>query len=175
MFSFSVLCCIALCLFLLIFCFYVVKYFVTCVVLWCFLWKHKQARVKANCNESRVVGKNSAPVLLVHIYNQYLNLVCSLLKIISYTYLDDALARGQWQSHQTGPINGHDLVSYVQSARPLSRPSMHHVGNDDSGQDGAPPTLHNDHTHNLPFSFLYEHLGSAGRPQANRNKTKPFY
>ena len=86
-----------------------------------------------------------------------------------HTYLDDALAGGQWQSHQTGPINGHDLVSYVQSARPLSRPSMHHVGNDDSGQDGAPATLYNDHTQNLPLGFLYEHLMSQ---QQNHLRSK---
>lgn len=88
-----------------------------------------------------------------------------------YTYLDDALASGQWQSHQTGPINRHDLVSYVHSARPLSRPSMHHVGNDDGGQDGAPPTLHNDHTQNLPLSFLYEHLRSHQAGKHKQHKT----
>lgn len=87
-------------------------------------------------------------------------------KIPSYTHLYDALAGGQRQSHQTGSVDWHDLVSYVQPSRPLGRPGMHHVGNDYSGQDGAPATLHNDHAQNLTFTFFYEHLGSRQR-QAN--------
>lgn len=51
-----------------------------------------------------------------------------------------------------------DLVSYVQFAGPLRRPGVHHVRDDDGGQDGAPPTLHDDHAQNLPLSFLDEHL-----------------
>lgn len=46
---------------------------------------------------------------------------------------------------------------------------MHHVGNDDRGQDGAPPTLHDDHTQNLPLGFLNQNLGarSSWKQKAN--------
>lgn len=77
------------------------------------------------------------------------------------THLDDTLAGGQRQPHQTGAIDGHDLIPDVQSAGPLSRPSMHHVGDDDSRQDGAPPTLHDDQTQNLSLRFLYQHLSRS--------------
>ena len=35
---------------------------------------------------------------------------------------------------------------------------MQQVSNDDSGQDGAPATLYNDHAQYLPLSFLYTYL-----------------
>lgn len=52
--------------------------------------------------------------------------------------LDDALAGAERQTHQTRPVYGHDLVTDVQPARLLRRPSMHHAGDDDGGEDGPP-------------------------------------
>lgn len=63
----------------------------------------------------------------------------SLTELGSASYLDDALAGAERQTHQTGPVNGHDLIPDVESTGLLSWAGVHHAGNDDGGQDGAPP------------------------------------
>ena len=69
-------------------------------------------------------------------------------------YLDDALAGGQWQPHQAGVIDGHDLVADAELPGARRRPGVHHVGQDHRRQDGAPPRLHDHHAQDLPFALL---------------------
>lgn len=47
--------------------------------------------------------------------------------------LDDALAGGQRQTHQTRPVHRHDLISDVETARFRRRSSVHQTGDDDGG------------------------------------------
>ena len=69
-------------------------------------------------------------------------------------HLDDALAGVEGQPHQAGPVDGHDLVSDVQPPGLLRRPSMHHAGDDDGGEDGAPPRLHDHQAQHLALLLL---------------------
>lgn len=68
------------------------------------------------------------------------------IKTCKAVHLDDALASGERKSNQTGAIDGHDLVSNIQSSRFFCWPSMHHVSNDDCRKDGAPAWLYNHHS-----------------------------
>lgn len=123
---------------------------------WNLVWDLSEPYAHVQIDESQTVGGHECTP----------RFWCYELGIKSH--LDDALAGGQRKSHQAGPIDRHDLVSNVQSARPLRRPSMHHVRDDDGGQDGAPSTLHNDHTQNLTFTFLYEHLSDSRATNQNQ-------
>lgn len=69
-------------------------------------------------------------------------------------YLNDSLTGGEWQPHEAGVVDGHDLVSDAELARASRRPPIHHVGQDNCGQNGAPARLHNHHTQDLPFTLL---------------------
>lgn len=69
-------------------------------------------------------------------------------------YLDDSLTGGERQPHKAGVVDGHDLVSDAELARACRRTAVHHVGQDDSGQDGAPAGLHNHHAEDLAFALL---------------------
>lgn len=69
-------------------------------------------------------------------------------------YLDDSLTSGEWQPHQAGVVDGHDLVSDAELARACCWPAVHHVGQDNCWQDGAPAGLHYHHTQDLPFTLL---------------------
>lgn len=69
-------------------------------------------------------------------------------------YLDDALAGAERQTHQTRPIDGHDLVSDIEATGLLSRASVHHAGDDDGGEDGTPARLHYHHAQDLSFLLL---------------------
>lgn len=72
--------------------------------------------------------------------------------------LDDALTGGQWQPHEAGVINGHNLVPNTEFSRTSCRAAVQHTGQNDSGQNGAPTRLHNHHTEALPFLFLHIQL-----------------
>lgn len=69
-------------------------------------------------------------------------------------YLNDSLTGGEWQPHEAGVVDGHDLVSDAELARASSRPAVHHVGQDDRGQNGPPSGLHDHHPQDLAFALL---------------------
>lgn len=73
-------------------------------------------------------------------------------------YLDDALTGAERQTHQTRPVNGHDLVTNVESSRLLSRAGVHHAGDDDGGQDGPPARLNYHHAQDLSLLLLNVNL-----------------
>lgn len=73
-------------------------------------------------------------------------------------YLDDALAGGQWQPHQAGVIDGHNLVPNAEFSRAGCRATVEHAGQDDGGQDGAPTRLNDHHTEALPLLLLHIQL-----------------
>lgn len=81
-------------------------------------------------------------------------------------YLDDALAGGQWQPHQTGVIDGHNLVPHAKFSRASCRATVQHAGQNDSGQNGPPARLYYYHTKDLPFLLFHIQLGTRekGRP-----------
>lgn len=43
-------------------------------------------------------------------------------------YLNDSLTGGEWQPHEAGVVDGHDLVSNAELARTSCWPTVHHVG-----------------------------------------------
>ena len=77
-------------------------------------------------------------------------------------YLNDSLTGGERQPHEAGVVDGHDLVSDAELAGASCRPAVHHVGEDDGGQNGAPAGLHNHHAKDLAFTLLQLQLRSGG-------------
>ena len=62
------------------------------------------------------------------------------------THPDGSLTGGQGQPHQAGPVDGGDAVADAEGPRALSGAPVQQVGNDSSGQQGAPARLHQGHT-----------------------------
>lgn len=73
-------------------------------------------------------------------------------------YLDDALAGGQRQPHQTCVIDGHDLIPDAEFAGASCGAAVQHAGEDDGGQNGAPTGFHYHHTEALAFLLLHTQL-----------------
>lgn len=69
-------------------------------------------------------------------------------------YLDDSLTGGERQPHEAGVVDGHDLVSDAELAGASRRAAVHHVGEDNRGQYGAPAGLHDHHPQDLAFALL---------------------
>lgn len=77
-------------------------------------------------------------------------------------YLYDALTGGQWQPHQAGVVDGHNLVADTEFPRASCRAAVQHASQDDSGEDGAPAGLYDHHAEALPLLLLHIQLGQRG-------------
>lgn len=84
------------------------------------------------------------------------------LELRDAAYFDDALTGGKWKPHQAGFIDGHNLVPNTEFSRASCGAAVQHTGQDDSGQDGAPTGLHDDHTEHLPFLLVHIQLQQRG-------------
>lgn len=72
----------------------------------------------------------------------------------TFKYLNDSLTGGEGQPHEAGVVDGHDLVSDAELAGASGGAAVHHVGQDDGGQDGSPAGLHDHHAQDLPLALL---------------------
>ncbi len=79
---------------------------------------------------------------------------CALSQPNPSAHLDDSLTGGERKPHQAGVVDWHDLVTDAELPRTGGRASIHHVGQDDGGQNGAPARLHNNYAQNLPLLLL---------------------
>lgn len=79
---------------------------------------------------------------------------CTLWQPNPCAHLDDSLTGGERQPHQAGVVDWHDLVTDAELPRTGGRASIHHVGQDDGGQNRAPARLHNNYAQNLPLLLL---------------------